>query len=133
MWDGSKVKISILSMNDIRSSLARLEQAMPSFCRRIIGVFLSIFEEMTARRSLDDDCFLRPVRLFTVIGVPVLSSVLSKPLGTSVITGYITQAINPICGWDTFNNHLARGFGLRMRGSSNFDPVSLVIHGGRSK
>jgi hypothetical protein len=58
-----------------------------------------VFEEMTAGCSLDGNCFLRPVRLLTVVGIDaVLSSEVSKPFGTSVITGYFTQAIDPMYG-----------------------------------
>jgi hypothetical protein len=53
---------------------------------------------MAARSSLDDYYFLRHVGLFVVVGVVgVLNSVLSKPFGTSAMTGYITQVIDTIC------------------------------------
>ncbi len=92
---------------------------------------------MTARGSLYDDYFLRPVRLFTAVGiVGVLSSVLSKPFGTSVIIGYMPQTVSYMCasGRSTPKIYRARSSKIRQGGSLNLEPTStkgLLIRGTR--
>jgi len=54
---------------------------------------------MMPRSSLDDLYRLRLVELFSITGIDgILGGVLGKPFDTSLVTtGYITEAIGPIC------------------------------------